>query len=37
CIRFNPFPVSGAHGYGSPPFCKEGPGVVFSITYNLSH
>ncbi len=24
------FPVSGADGYGSPPFCKEGPGVVLA-------
>ncbi|CAA9289362.1 MAG: hypothetical protein AVDCRST_MAG56-4438 [uncultured Cytophagales bacterium] len=22
------FPVSADAGYGSPPFCKEGPGVV---------
>jgi hypothetical protein len=27
-------PISAAQGYGSPPFCKEGPGVVSS---NIKH
>ena len=26
--RFDTIPVSGAQGYGSPPFFKEGSGVV---------
>ncbi len=26
------FLVSAAEGYGSPPFCKEGTGVVLSLT-----
>ncbi|CAA9306719.1 MAG: hypothetical protein AVDCRST_MAG56-5962 [uncultured Cytophagales bacterium] len=37
CTLRTDFPVNAAHRYGSPPFFKEGPGVVLLITHCLSN
>ncbi len=34
-MRYGTFLAGGAGGYGSPPFCKEGPGVV--LPYLITH